>query len=92
MILTYEGNEMTVHLLPGCITVELKSDTLYEKSLLVSYQAIYIIEYDEIRAVGIKNHSIIICLNDGSEISLEVNDYMGLYQKLIEVLTSMGRY
>ena len=44
MIITYEGREMTVHLLPGCITVELRGDMSYQGEIIINPQPIYIIE------------------------------------------------
>ena len=92
MIITYEGREMTVHLLPGCITVELRGDMSYQGEIIINPQPIYIIEYDEINRIIMKSNIVILYLNDGTKISLEINNPQALYENLLKILISIGKH
>ncbi len=92
MLITYHGSMIKVHLLPGCLTVEFEPEVKLMGDISMVPQGIYVIEYDEIKRVLHSGKEVILVLEDGSNLRLNVEASEDLYNKLVKILTSIGKY
>lgn len=91
VIITYQGERIQVHLLPGCLTIEFKPEIEYQGSVMFTPQGLYIIDYDEISKVLLSSKCVILVLKDGTRLQLDVDNCEGLYKRLVQILVSIGR-
>jgi len=89
MMQVFKGPMIDVYLLPGSMTIEFKHRTILEGNPYFSAHAFIVIEYDDIEDVYLENDILVLKLNDGSKVKLEVDDVKNLYEHIKRIVESI---
>ena len=88
----YEGKMIKVHLMPGCILVEVRSSEEGYYGLSMEATGLYMLEYDDILDVNVENEEVVLRLRDGSSLRLEVNEPRELCNRIKHILASIETF
>ncbi|RLF24081.1 MAG: hypothetical protein DRN15_04080 [Thermoprotei archaeon] len=88
----YEGRLIKVHLMPGCILIEVRSSEEAYHGLSMEATGLYMLEYDDILNVKIENEEVVLLLRDGSSLRLEVDRPIELYSRIKHILASIETF
>ena len=88
----YPGKSIDVYLFPGSLVIEFREGHRERgRGFSALSQAFYVLEYDDIAKVTLEGDEVVLRLETGETLRLEVDEPRKLYEDLVRILLSIGK-